>query len=228
MKSSRLDITSDIIELNFGIYKNKLHLNKSFKCICCENALKHIHIFCITMLFSYFCKSVYNIYNQNFTPMKKYVFFVIVLTMTLCMGACDNDPKEAPDPEQIILSLQKVLPPRSFSTDKLSIGECRLIQTKEEFLQYFTEDDLSVNEQFRLIDFSKSSLIIGLQSTIGGWTDYHISFIKDKEEENIYNYGLLIDLDDTMVIQQCYHGAIVDKVPEYVTVKYDISMKVIE
>lgn len=144
------------------------------------------------------------------------------------MGACDNDPKGAPDQEQIILSLQKVLPPRSFSTDKLSIGECRLIQTKEEFLQYFTEDDLSVNEQFRLIDFSKSSLIIGLQSTNRGWTDYHISFIKDNEEENIYSYGLLIDLDDTMVIQQCYHGAMVDKVPEYVTVKYDISMKVIE
>lgn len=161
--------------------------------------------------------------------MKKYLFFVIALMLSVCFWACDDDePKGEPTPEPITLKLQKVLPPRSFSTDKLPVGECRLIRTKEELLQFFTADDLSANEQFRSIDFSKSSLIIGLQLTNAGWIDYHASFTEKEGSANHYVYRLLIDLDDTMVAEFCYHGAIVDKVPESVTVEYDISMKVAE
>lgn len=160
--------------------------------------------------------------------MKKYLFFVVTLMISVCFLACDDESKGQPTPEPIALKLQKVLPPRSFTTDKLPAGECRLIRTKEELLQFFTADYLSANEQFRSVDFSKSSLIIGLQLTNAGWIDYHASFTKKEGSENHYIYKLLIDLDDTMVVEYCYHGVIVDKVPESVAVGYDISMKVME
>lgn len=160
---------------------------------------------------------------------KNYIYNVIIETncaevLDICFHGiiADRVPNEIKIDFNVMLKqeqnkggIQQILPVNIFFTDKLGINECTVIRSKEELLQYFTPEYIGANNYFNTIDFSKSSLILGIKGLPNGFVDFNATLEKTGDS---YLYNMFFKINDTCEAPLCYHASITDKIDNNATV----------
>lgn len=145
----------------------------------------------------------------------KFILFFATITLSLIISSCDNDSGFENGSS---LAIVKTLP--KMYIDKLQKDETRVINTKKEFDQLFTEEDLEkcpvLNE---FLEASHTLLIGRFYHTY----QVNISHAFESTGKRNYLYSLNVLSTDATAIDDFVFGIIVEKLPEGANIKFKVE-----